>query len=177
MQQNKCDKCKKPANTQCGQCKCVYYCSRDCQKLAWNGHKSICKDLSTYGLEGLIKRKNDMFIESAIKKIGGNVLMSASHKHDCLQSVNVTLNETIDSFTSSINHCAYITTNRTASEGDDIKNNNDGSLYNKLVVNVSLYDYFYSTTMTVPDYDWFLSLREKNEDPGDDWPVFFDMSY
>ena len=42
-----CDQCEKPAaHMKCGQCKCMYYCDRNCQKLHWKEHKSICKALT-----------------------------------------------------------------------------------------------------------------------------------
>ncbi len=42
-----CDKCEKPnAPVKCSQCKCMYYCDRNCQKLHWKEHKHICKALT-----------------------------------------------------------------------------------------------------------------------------------
>ena len=38
-----CAHCGKPATTVCSRCRCVSYCSRECQKAAWRIHKLFCK--------------------------------------------------------------------------------------------------------------------------------------
>lgn len=40
-----CDACGKEAANHCGACKRTKYCSQDCQKSGWIGHKAICKKL------------------------------------------------------------------------------------------------------------------------------------
>jgi len=40
--QNECEKCAKPAEKKCSACSMVYYCSRNCQKLDWRFHKTMC---------------------------------------------------------------------------------------------------------------------------------------
>ena len=38
-----CAQCGKPeAKKRCSQCKCVFYCSADCQRAAWPAHKGTC---------------------------------------------------------------------------------------------------------------------------------------
>ena len=38
-----CTQCGKPeAKKRCSQCKFVFYCSADCQRAAWPGHKGAC---------------------------------------------------------------------------------------------------------------------------------------
>lgn len=43
-----CDACQKPHNIstllRCSQCKSVYYCSKECQKMHWKQHKSSCQE-------------------------------------------------------------------------------------------------------------------------------------
>lgn len=39
---NICKSCDKPCTNKCKQCKCVYYCSRDCQVEDWPNHKKFC---------------------------------------------------------------------------------------------------------------------------------------
>lgn len=38
-----CSNCQKPAETKCGRCKSVFYCSVECQKEQWPKHAKICK--------------------------------------------------------------------------------------------------------------------------------------
>lgn len=38
-----CRRCSKPANKRCKSCKCVSYCSKECQKLHWQSHKKGCR--------------------------------------------------------------------------------------------------------------------------------------
>lgn len=38
-----CGNCQKPAETKCGRCKSVFYCSIDCQKAQWPKHVKVCK--------------------------------------------------------------------------------------------------------------------------------------
>jgi hypothetical protein len=38
-----CDSCGKVAPMSCGACKCVSYCSSECQKKTWKYHKHLCK--------------------------------------------------------------------------------------------------------------------------------------
>ena len=38
-----CDSCGKAAPMSCGGCKCVSYCSSECQKKTWKHHKHLCK--------------------------------------------------------------------------------------------------------------------------------------
>ena len=44
-QTKQCAYCKKEREKllQCGRCKCVYYCSIDCQRPHWNRHKLTCR--------------------------------------------------------------------------------------------------------------------------------------
>jgi hypothetical protein len=37
-----CSKCAHPAKTRCGRCRCIYYCTRECQATDWTDHKSVC---------------------------------------------------------------------------------------------------------------------------------------
>jgi hypothetical protein len=37
-----CKNCMMPATKRCGMCKDQWYCSVECQKLAWKSHKSVC---------------------------------------------------------------------------------------------------------------------------------------
>ena len=41
---NVCAKCSKPATMKCSKCKVVltHYCSRECQRDDWKGHKKVC---------------------------------------------------------------------------------------------------------------------------------------
>jgi len=48
-----CAKCGAPAEKRCSRCKNEWYCSRECQVDAWEGHKTVCdivcKDREVYG--------------------------------------------------------------------------------------------------------------------------------
>lgn len=37
-----CGRCLKSAAQRCGRCKKIYYCSIDCQRASWEGHKPYC---------------------------------------------------------------------------------------------------------------------------------------
>ena len=167
MSQNKCDKCKKPATDKCGQCSFVSYCSRECQKIAWPDHKSICLEIKTYGFEGVLKRKRDSVIDSAIKAISGNVFIMASH-HDADSEVVITINETIDQFTSSRNHCAFLN----AVKSDNVEYPSSQSATHVVAV-VQLSDYQYKKTLPIMNLEMFRRLKIINSNPGEDWPVFF----
>lgn len=72
------------ANLKCSKCKCVYYCSQDCQKKDWKEHKEVCNALAgesiafqtkesemTAYLDNLVnatKRECAICLESCIKK-------------------------------------------------------------------------------------------------------------
>lgn len=40
-----CFVCNKPTSLKCTACKCAYFCSKDCQKQGWGGHKELCKKI------------------------------------------------------------------------------------------------------------------------------------
>jgi len=44
---HKCDVCKTATTKACAQCKVSYFCSAECQKLAWKKHKKTCKAPTT----------------------------------------------------------------------------------------------------------------------------------
>ena len=44
---HKCDVCKTPTTKACARCKTSYFCSAECQKLAWKKHKKTCKAPTT----------------------------------------------------------------------------------------------------------------------------------
>lgn len=44
---NNCGQCSIPAHLRCGRCKCVFYCSIQCQKSHWVTHKTSCIDCSS----------------------------------------------------------------------------------------------------------------------------------
>jgi len=44
---HKCDVCKTPTTKACARCKTSYFCSAECQKLAWKKHKKTCKPPTT----------------------------------------------------------------------------------------------------------------------------------
>lgn len=47
-----CDCCQqKNGDLRCGKCKCMYYCSRECQARAWREHKSDCTALAASHIE------------------------------------------------------------------------------------------------------------------------------
>lgn len=49
----KCARCGQPAEKRCSRCKNEWYCGRECQVAAWEGHKVVCdivcKDKAQYG--------------------------------------------------------------------------------------------------------------------------------
>jgi len=53
LEEPKCAKCGDPATNRCSRCKNEWYCSRECQVEAWDGHKKICDlihdDVQKYG--------------------------------------------------------------------------------------------------------------------------------
>merc|ERR1711918_45688 len=53
LDEPKCAVCGQPAEKRCSRCKNEWYCSRECQVQAWEGHKTVCdivcKDRELYG--------------------------------------------------------------------------------------------------------------------------------
>jgi len=53
LEDPKCAKCGAPAEKRCSRCKNEWYCSRECQVGAWEGHKLVCdvvsKDRANFG--------------------------------------------------------------------------------------------------------------------------------
>merc|ERR1719446_460372 len=53
LEDPKCAKCGQPAEKRCSRCKNEWYCSRECQVAAWEGHKAVCdivcQDREKYG--------------------------------------------------------------------------------------------------------------------------------
>jgi predicted Zn-ribbon and HTH transcriptional regulator len=53
MEEPKCSRCGAPAANRCSRCKNEWYCGRECQVGAWEGHKKICDlvyhDMQTHG--------------------------------------------------------------------------------------------------------------------------------
>ena len=43
-----CFSCQKETTFKCGRCKMAYYCSKECQVLHWENHKSDCKRTTTF---------------------------------------------------------------------------------------------------------------------------------
>jgi hypothetical protein len=41
-----CQTCGKPCNLQCGKCKLMWFCNRECQKILWKSHKALCNIVS-----------------------------------------------------------------------------------------------------------------------------------
>ena len=59
-QETPCMICDKKTWSRCGGCNLVYFCSRNCLRVAWKkGHKQQCKQLQSRKreVENLIKRK------------------------------------------------------------------------------------------------------------------------
>jgi TPR repeat protein len=52
-----CSVCGAPAESTCGECKDVHYCSRECQKADWRGHKKVC---ATFKRLGELERRFQM---------------------------------------------------------------------------------------------------------------------
>jgi len=44
---HKCDVCSTTTTKACARCKTSYFCSAECQKLAWKKHKKTCKAPTT----------------------------------------------------------------------------------------------------------------------------------
>lgn len=40
---SKCGVCRKTSELKCSRCSCVYYCSRECQRIHWTAHKGECR--------------------------------------------------------------------------------------------------------------------------------------
>jgi len=55
LEEPKCAKCGQPAEKRCSRCKNEWYCSRQCQVDAWEGHKTVCdivtKDRAAHGIQ------------------------------------------------------------------------------------------------------------------------------
>ncbi len=63
-----CDKCAKPnAKSKCAQCKCLFYCNRNCQKLDWAEHKAVCQRLVEFCKEA----EKHVFLSEEAKKLLG----------------------------------------------------------------------------------------------------------
>ncbi|KAL8675573.1 MAG: hypothetical protein Q9168_000085 [Polycauliona sp. 1 TL-2023] len=43
-----CATCLKVARVKCAECKCTWYCSRDCQRTDWTFHKHLCRDFKNF---------------------------------------------------------------------------------------------------------------------------------
>merc|ERR1712146_552385 len=66
LEEPKCAKCGAPAEKRCSRCKNEWYCSRDCQVAAWEGHKTVCdivcKDRAQHGIRDYGFKRSIMFI-------------------------------------------------------------------------------------------------------------------
>ncbi len=47
-----CAICAKPTTSNCSRCRIVYYCGRECQKIGWRSHKTICNNF------GVVEQKS-----------------------------------------------------------------------------------------------------------------------
>lgn len=52
---NHCGVCGEDAYKICSACKCAKYCSIDCQRADWTGHKLVCKELKKHGAKDIQK--------------------------------------------------------------------------------------------------------------------------
>jgi hypothetical protein len=64
-----CMNCRNHCNMRCSQCKCVYFCNRECQKAAWKIHKDECKELAEESevmeeMRGALASASDKFTEN-----------------------------------------------------------------------------------------------------------------
>ena len=65
----KCDNCEKVADMLCGKCRCLNYCSNECQLEKWKSHKSECFDRSK--LKAIILKLERIGL---IRHVNGNTM-------------------------------------------------------------------------------------------------------
>jgi hypothetical protein len=101
MEAQKCGRCAAPAESSCGRCGRVPYCSRKCQLDDWPSHKKTCLDS---GGMTVVQARHRKFIEHANKRLIGNIMILAAHSARPAEGQTIhfhaQIDETIEEFTS-----------------------------------------------------------------------------
>eukprot|EP01025_Chloroclados_australasicus_P043353 TRINITY_DN462_c0_g1_i3.p1 TRINITY_DN462_c0_g1~~TRINITY_DN462_c0_g1_i3.p1 ORF type:complete len:757 (-),score=84.17 TRINITY_DN462_c0_g1_i3:342-2612(-) len=75
MDKQSCAQCGKNSPTyQCSQCKCVRYCSPDCQRVNWRSHKSQCADMKRKKIKTQKQKEHAKRLENEVAPVPSQVL-------------------------------------------------------------------------------------------------------
>lgn len=166
MAETLCSVCPQVGTFKCSRCHDTHYCKRECQKADWSAHKKICGELLKKNQELILKYTREKFIAYAHARISGNIFILASHKQGTAGVVTALLTETIEEFTNVKEslHCAYL-------NFDSTYDSKPGHVTTHYILSN------YQTTIHTPiqDPEWFANLKNKNPEPEDDWPIFFEI--
>lgn len=158
-----CNTCNLPARYKCSKCGRVQYCGRDCQLSNWDAHRAECN--SFHSLDTM--RKN--YIEQANKRILGNILIAAAHKHTRREygKFIVRITETIEEFCKGHSfHVAYLYFEKSVAVTDH--------LLFPVVYKLDNYEHMLHI-MATPQSVQFNTLHTKYPEPEDGSSVIFDL--
>jgi len=100
-----CAYCDKLAISKCGKCQLVVYCTRECQVMHWNAHKTICRTPQDQKLLRDIMYSN--YVGKIHELIAGSLIISAVYYPD--HDIIVQIHEDIAGFIDNkFIHFAYL---------------------------------------------------------------------
>lgn len=160
--------CGQPITCQCGRCKKISYCGRECQIKDWQIHKLSCSAQSktTSDYDKLLQQVKDNYANIVLDKLSGTLLIMESYRRKLKKHshIVVTITENINDFCKPNQfHFGHISCAGNSFRCDDKKSMN---------ILVAFNDYSHFSKLSVDDHK-LNNLKNLYPDPGKDWSVFF----